>query len=543
MSSSEDGASWATAFTTLESGLAAAAGVASSGISVEVWVTEGVYTTAAMGAGRASTFDLPAGVSVRGGFAGGEAAAEDRLPGSTTTLSGDIGDVGDPADNTFTVLTFAPAAGASPSGLERLTLRGGVADGAGTDGEGGGLFQSGGTLLIEQGEFVDNFAERGGGLFSRNGTLEVSDSRFAGNRGESEGGGVYSQSAMTVRSTRFDSNSSVFGGGLLHCCDQATLRGVAFSRNTATRGGGLYVPIGNVTLIDIQAFDNSATNGGFTMIEGTAEFIGLRAGGNTASLGGAIYASGATSLTNASIVSNLALQNGGGVFVAAPDIMVSNSTIVENEAFVFGGGVYVGFGSGPAASTILARNASGSASGEGEQFSASGLASITADRCVIEGFTGAIPGAGSVPGIPSFEDPFGPDGLLGTADDDLSLLKTDPGVDFVEVSELALDLFDLDGDGVTSEALPFDVRAAQRVFDDPLVPNLAGAMLDVGAFEAVRACVSDIDQSGSVGLGDLLYVLANFSSGDPVGDLDGSGVVDLADLLVVLAEFGRLCTF
>ena len=54
-------------------------------------------------------------------------------------------------------------------------------------------------------------------------------------------------------------------------------------------------------------------------------------------------------------------------------------------------------------------------------------------------------------------------------------------------------------------------------------------------------CVGDLDGSGTVDLGDLNAVLANFGQTSLVADTNGDFVVDLADLNTVLALFGQGC--
>ncbi|MFI4854718.1 MAG: SUMF1/EgtB/PvdO family nonheme iron enzyme [Phycisphaerales bacterium JB065] len=54
-------------------------------------------------------------------------------------------------------------------------------------------------------------------------------------------------------------------------------------------------------------------------------------------------------------------------------------------------------------------------------------------------------------------------------------------------------------------------------------------------------CPADVDGSGTVDLGDLNAVLANFGQTTSEGDTNGDGVVNLADLNAVLAAFGQVC--
>ncbi len=62
----------------------------------------------------------------------------------------------------------------------------------------------------------------------------------------------------------------------------------------------------------------------------------------------------------------------------------------------------------------------------------------------------------------------------------------------------------------------------------------------MGACEFQLSCPADLDDSGDVGFGDLLILLAAWGSceGDCPADLDGSGFVGFGDLLIVLAAWG-----
>ncbi|MCC7506672.1 MAG: hypothetical protein IT259_15310, partial [Saprospiraceae bacterium] len=93
-----NGASWADAFPNLHPAL----GMAQAGDTI--WVAQGVYAPA-VSAARDSSFMLPSGVQLFGGFAGFESSLSQRdWVAHPTVLSGDIGIVGDSTDNAYTIL-------------------------------------------------------------------------------------------------------------------------------------------------------------------------------------------------------------------------------------------------------------------------------------------------------------------------------------------------------------------------------------------------------------------------------------------------------
>lgn len=140
---SGDGSTWADAFPDLQGALVEAA--LRAGL-VQVWVAEGTYRPAGPGAPRSAHFALDADVSLFGGFAGVEAAVDERDPAAhPTVLSGDLlGDDGPGfagrEDNAFHVLVLSASGPVTAeTQVDGLIIRGGHADGLGDDAGGGGL--------------------------------------------------------------------------------------------------------------------------------------------------------------------------------------------------------------------------------------------------------------------------------------------------------------------------------------------------------------------------------------------------------------------
>ena len=69
--------------------------------------------------------------------------------------------------------------------------------------------------------------------------------------------------------------------------------------------------------------------------------------------------------------------------------------------------------------------------------------------------------------------------------------------------------------------------------------GLAASFFNRGVVHVETTCAcSDIDGDGTVGVADLLAVLAAWGHLGGVGDVTGDGLVDVADLLTVLADWG-----
>jgi predicted outer membrane repeat protein len=277
---SNNGTSWANAFTSLQTALRDA----HSGD--QIWVAKGTYkpTTST---DRTASFVLDAGVAVYGGFAGTETALSQRnVATNGTELSGDIGTVGDNSDNSYHVVTS--------SGLDKTAI-------------------------------LDGFTITGG---NANGDFR---------QNQQYGGGMYSSGSPTLSNLTFSDNTASFLGGGMYTSDSPTLTNVTFSDNSAGSGGGLYNDGGSATLTNVTFSGNSASDGsggGMFIFASSPTLTNVTFSGNSAhNSGGGLYCdkSSSPTLTNVTFSGNSA-PNGGGManYQSSPTLI--NVTFSGNSA-------------------------------------------------------------------------------------------------------------------------------------------------------------------------------------------------------------------
>ena len=206
-----------------------------------------------------------------------------------------------------------------------------VATGGYPEGWGGGISVKGnaGVLDLQSGEVISNSATQyGGGVHVYQGHADLS------------GGVIASNTAQ------------VWGGGLFIWGASATLDGVSIISNTAANGGGVYVFYNNgpVTMNGGSIVDNKATStgGGISAYSADYALSGISIRDNRANYGGGLYLQWDVRVTMSAgqIVSNTAVQYGGGLYVSASNTtftQTGTSTIGWNSA-PDGGGIYVSEG-------------------------------------------------------------------------------------------------------------------------------------------------------------------------------------------------------
>jgi predicted outer membrane repeat protein len=311
-----DGASWASAYTTVQAGIDAASAEGGG----DVWLAEGTYLPTT-DSDRTVSFTMAADVDLYGGFSGTETDLDQRDPVVyTTVLSGDIGVSGVDTDNSYHVLI-----GANDAVLDGFTIRDGRADGARQNQHGGGLYCVDEISPTVIGcTFTENYAGEGAGVYAYNASSsDFTDCEFVGNTAN-RGGALLLRNGCsgTFSNCTFSSNVAVWAGGAIYADygSSPTFSGCTFANNSTTGKGGAFftddlasqVGISSPVFTDCSFTGNSATyrGGGIYNFDGsetsvtdsifTGNFAGIGGGAMANDLNSELTLSGITYSGNSS---------------------------------------------------------------------------------------------------------------------------------------------------------------------------------------------------------------------------------------------------
>jgi Secretion system C-terminal sorting domain len=248
---SNNGTSWANAFTTLDAAISAAQ------TGNDIWITKDSYAPKAQIPAGKSSFHIKKAINLRGGFLGTETTLAQRIDGNLTILSGDLSnnDLIDEffinrSDNTWHVVTVDSVVGAGAVLVERCRISGARADSSAANantlqGRGGGI-QARAKLEILDCHFSQNWALSGASIWVENPTISGAAN------GSSFKNCLFYQNAATEQS---------FGIHLRQLAN-VTIKNCLFNQNTGNRGGFYPFRCLNVT-IDSCAFFNNISESGF----------------------------------------------------------------------------------------------------------------------------------------------------------------------------------------------------------------------------------------------------------------------------------------
>lgn len=278
----------------------------------EVWVAAGTYKPQSQlisGMNYSASFRMRDGISVYGGFAGGETSKQERAKGTmpwdftnVTVLEAAYYEsklawtnskwtVGSDSRH---VVWFAPMSGESDftriTTLDGVTVQGGYAQGnTGLDDFktdcGGGVYMDGANTYLTNCIVKENYATAdGGGVYLKNGRIETS--LIYNNNADANGGAVYVDNRGLVLRSMLSNNSALNGAGVyLHNGAEATgdeaddhpeyliLSTSVVSNNTARGNGAVYCDKGGVLM------QNTITNNQCTTATDATDVKASQTGG------------------------------------------------------------------------------------------------------------------------------------------------------------------------------------------------------------------------------------------------------------------------
>ncbi|PIQ24624.1 hypothetical protein COW36_11445 [bacterium (Candidatus Blackallbacteria) CG17_big_fil_post_rev_8_21_14_2_50_48_46] len=388
-SGNNTGASWADAFTQLQSALALAKP------TDEVWLAKGSYRPSNTG-DRTAHFMVPAQVRLYGGFAGSETVLASRnIAANESILSGDLNkdDVygalpfGNPSDNSINILRHGDAAL-----IDGVVIEGGYANTTSDlpSPRGAGLYTGNQSLTLRNTIFRNNYSvDRGGAWYKEGGNQElslVSFLRVAGTGGG--GGGIYNNAGnLNLLHVSFDTcqANGAGGGGIYNNSTAASLSisDSSFNACQANGGGGAGIRStgGTLTLTRVNFTNNKATGAGGSAIyapnNSSLQLTDVSASNNSHSLGTFNISSGTLTAVKLNLKDNTATSPGGGIYASSSNLNISQSSFDNNKSTSVGGGIYVtGVNTFTLANTILKNNTATSPGG-GLYLSGSTQADIT----------------------------------------------------------------------------------------------------------------------------------------------------------------------
>ncbi len=328
---SNDGTSWANAFTSLDAALAAAT-------AGEIWIAAGTYSPDA-------TFTVAAVVSLLGGFNGTETMASQADPATNLTiLSGDIAgddDAADPTvnrdDNVRIMYVDSLLASVQIAGIS---------------------FVGGQTAATPTGEFINDYS--GGAVLSYSPVL-MSNCNFTACVADF-GAGVALLGVGSSGSSFDGINASgnvCFNNGVIYAnrASNTTITGSTFTDNNTGRGA-IYFQDAPGVFVDGCTFTANASSGPGGAIGTVRSFPVTVANtdfsANTGSTGGAVYFfsdSGSRFfetpddhiLLNCSFTENVSATRGGAVYAVYSNVIVEGCDFMNNVNNAGRGGAYYAF--------------------------------------------------------------------------------------------------------------------------------------------------------------------------------------------------------
>jgi predicted outer membrane repeat protein len=361
---SDNGSSWANAYTSLQSALSSAASIETStpGTIIDIDVAQGTYYPTS-GTNRSATFQLLDDVAIYGGYAG-DGTSDPGARDSTlypTILSGDIGTLGFAGDNSYAVVTGSGTN--STASLDGVTIEYG----------GNGVYDYDGSPTIFNCTFSQCSGYYGGGMFNYDSSPTLTNCVFS-ECSAYEGGGIYNEfGEPTLTNCVFSNDTASAGGGGMYSLDGTQiLAHCTFIDDSAPLGGAIDSPEASDQFITDCTFDgDSATTDGGAIYSGFYSYLAVINGEFTGdsvtgsgSDGGAIFlGEGAYTCTYSStFTDNSAPGSGHGGAIYGDDSRTPN---VANCIFWNDSGGEIGASNSRATAVVVDSDVDGGYTGTG----------------------------------------------------------------------------------------------------------------------------------------------------------------------------------
>ena len=212
----------------------------------------------------------------------------------------------------------------------------------------------------------DNDTGSGGAIFAIGSSVELTNCTLMGNKAEKDGGGIYAQKEGTTPSTvtisggfigKKDNGNSIAGlygnGGGIYIGEGCILtmkapagspaQGVQLIGNSATLGGGMYAEKATANITSCTLMNNGATRGGGVYgSESKITITSCTLMSNGAELGGGIYTyKGRLTMTSCTLTGNRGSTSGGGMTISDGIADIKDCSLRGNTAFFGGGAIEV----------------------------------------------------------------------------------------------------------------------------------------------------------------------------------------------------------
>ena len=143
---------------------------------------------------------------------------------------------------------------------------------------GGAIYMYGGSLIVKNSIFLDNYAYNYGGAIAGeyNSRMNIEKSKFINSKSLNDAGGaIYlKNSKLTANDVNVSNSKSTFGSAITSLSSTLTLNKINAINNTANYdGGAIYQMYGTFTLRNSNFINNSANNGGALFIDNTTSLI------------------------------------------------------------------------------------------------------------------------------------------------------------------------------------------------------------------------------------------------------------------------------